>query len=43
MAACRGSLELANGSQRGPGGGLVATLVFEPASGAGSSSVPEGE
>jgi two-component system sensor histidine kinase CpxA len=43
MAACRGSLELANGPQRGPGGGLVATLVFEPASRTETPSAPEHE
>ena len=43
MAACRGSLELANGPQSGPGGGLDATLVFEPPPRAETPSAPEHE
>lgn len=43
MAACRGSLELANGVQRGLDRGLIATLAFETAPVPGDATGTGGE
>lgn len=43
IAACRGSLELANGPRTGKDRGLVATLAFESPSRSGSPTPPGGE